>query len=456
MSVSSSNPGEQMNRSYDAIIVGGGITGTSLLYALSAYTDVKSALLIEKYSDYAQLNSNSRNNAQTLHFGDIETNYSKEKAISTKAAAKMVLRYCSTIPAAQRNGIIQKCQKMVLAVDDFEIESIEKIYQNIGGIFPELRRVQHKEIAKLEPNVVKGRDRGQKIAALYSPDGYMMDFGLLTRNFAMAAKRRKRVRIDAMFDTVAKHVSEGGEGYTLHTSNGSFTGKAVVFAAGTYSLYFAKSLGYEKNLSILSVGGNFYYTPRVLRGKVYRVQRGHIPFAAVHGDPEITNPDVTRFGPTVSLPMELERHHPGTMLDYVRTFDFDMPTAASLKRIMLDRDILSILSRNILYDLPLVGKGEFLKREASLIVPSLKPSDLTFAKDIGGIRPQIIDENKRSLVLGEAKLKESGLIFNITPSPGATSCLANAVEDARYLSEYLGCRFDDAKAEKELGPINYK
>ena len=56
---------------YDVIIVGGGVSGTALLYTMSKYTDVKSICLIEKYKDFGLVNSASTMNSQTLHFGDI-------------------------------------------------------------------------------------------------------------------------------------------------------------------------------------------------------------------------------------------------------------------------------------------------------------------------------------------------------------------------------------------------
>lgn len=72
---------------YDVAIVDGGISGASLLYLLTRYTDIESIALLEKY-DLATLNSNSKNNSQTLHFGDIKTNYSVQKATETKHVHK--------------------------------------------------------------------------------------------------------------------------------------------------------------------------------------------------------------------------------------------------------------------------------------------------------------------------------------------------------------------------------
>ncbi len=440
----------QESKYNDVIIIGAGITGTSLLFTLCRYSGIKKVLILEKYGGMAQLNSNSRNNAQTLHFGDIETNYSPDKAKETNRAAKMVLNYLSAIGRKDSAEIYRKVQKMVLATDDGEVESLEKTYSTIKKIFPELKIIGGKEIAKLEPNVVKGRDKDDAILALNSPNGYMVDFGKLTNSFMINAKRTNKT-IESRFNEEVISLEEKNGFYEVNTRKGRYYGKFVVFASGTYSLYFAKTMGMDRNLSVLAVGGDFYYSKKVLRGKVYRVQKGGIPFAAVHGDPDIANKRVTRFGPTVSLPLELERGHIETLADYIRTFDFDIDTMISLKNILLDKDIQRILSRNIIYSIPIIGKYEFAKMEASKIVPSIKADDLTIAKDIGGIRPQIIDSKKRALVLGEEKITKDGMIFNVTPSPGATSCLASAYEDARYITKYLGIEFDESRFAKEIG-----
>jgi len=69
---------------YNVIIIGGGVSGTALLYTLSKYTDVKSIALFEKCPDLGLVNSSPFMNSQTLHFGDIETNYTYEKAKKVK------------------------------------------------------------------------------------------------------------------------------------------------------------------------------------------------------------------------------------------------------------------------------------------------------------------------------------------------------------------------------------
>jgi len=65
---------------HQVAIIGGGVCGTALLYLLSEYSDIDDIVLIEKYDAIATVNSHGRNNSQTLHCGDIETNYTIEKA----------------------------------------------------------------------------------------------------------------------------------------------------------------------------------------------------------------------------------------------------------------------------------------------------------------------------------------------------------------------------------------
>jgi malate dehydrogenase (quinone) len=106
------------------------------------------------------------------------------------------------------------------------------------------------------------------------------------------------------------------------------------------------------------------------------------------------------------------------------------------------------LLKNVVFDLPYFGKRSFLK-EIRKIVPSIKLEEISFAKKVGGTRPQIINNTLRRLEMGEAKLVGERIIFNITPSPGASTCLGNAYEDTVKLMEFLDNKFVFNKAQFE-------
>ncbi len=439
------------SRDYDLIIVGGGITGAAVLYAVSAYTNISRVLLIEKYEDIATLNSNSRSNSQTLHFGDVETNYTLKKATEAKMEANRVLRYIHLLEKGEQARIISKCQKMVLGVGDEEVESLEKTYYSgIKRIFPGLKKVEREGLSGIEPNTVRGRPAEERIVALVSDSGYMVDFERLARSFVSRALRNKKARINLMFNTAVKSLREVRKEYVLTTTKGEFRTKFVVFATGSYSLLFAKMLDFDKNLSIISIGGDYFISKRMLNGKVYRVQKGGVPFAAVHADPDIRNPDITRYGPTATMPLRLEKRG-STFFDYLRSFNYDIKTLETLVKVVSNEDIIRILETNFVYGLPLIGKRWFFENEARKIVPTIKYEQLYHERGMGGIRPQIVDENTESFFVGASKLYDNNAIFNITPSPGASSSLESGIEDMKYIARALGLRIDHKKFEAELG-----
>ena len=51
--------------------------------------------------------------------------------------------------------------------------------------------------------------------------------------------------------------------------------------------------------------------------------------------------------------------------------------------------------------------------------------------------------------MGEAKIVGEKIIFNITPSPGASTCLGNAFEDTSKLMEFLDNKFTFNKEQFE-------
>ena len=436
---------------HDVIIIGGGVSGTALLYTLSKYTNLKNIGLIEKYSDFGLVNSSPRMNSQTLHFGDIETNYTLEKAKKVKRYADMVKHYLEHEKAVRGNeGIFIKVPKMVLAVGKDQVKTLRDRYPSFGQLFPNLKMIEREEIGGIEPRIIEGRDPGQELLALLTEDGYTVDFRRLCLSFVNNAKALNP-DLSIYLSTRVEKITRAGDSYIIKTDKGEFESGAVVVAAGSHSLIFAKSLGYGKNYSILSMAGSFYTGPKVLNGKVYTMQIPKLPFAAVHGDPEVNNEHITRFGPTAKPIFFLERYNYSTFWEYWKTFGLSIKPVLSILKISSDRVIFNYLLKNVFYDFPWIGKRLFLK-EIKKIVPKVKLGEIKFAKKVGGTRPQIINNTTKKLELGEAKVLGDGIIFNITPSPGASTCLGNAFEDTSKVMEFLSGKFtfDKARFEKDL------
>ena len=434
-------------------IIGGGASGTALLYTLARYTNVPSLLLLEKYSGFGRVNSNAKNNSQTLHVGDIETNYSVDKAREVKPAAMMVKYYTDQLAPELRAGIIYPTHKMVLAVGETEVAVLEKRYDNLKNIFPELKKLHRDEIAALEPHVMAGRPLDQPVLALFNLAGYAVDFGKLAESFVDEVKKIHDKTIDIVLDRAVQKISLDAEGiYVLKTEAGEMYARAVVVDADAHSLGFAKALGYGKEFSLIPIAGSFYFSKPLLNGKVYTVQDPHLPFAAVHGDPDVNVQDKTRWGPTARFFPVLESRNMATMRSYF--------TASGLRRwstwksffiILLEPVRFWYLAKNILYEIPYVGTYFFI-HNIKKIVPAIKARDISRAKGFGGMRLQRVDVTKNELQLGEGKIIGERIIFNMTPSPGASVCLYNGMRDAEQIVQFFGGQyhFDKERLIAEL------
>ncbi|WP_316436982.1 FAD-dependent oxidoreductase [Leptolyngbya sp. NK1-12] len=439
------------DRMYDVVIIGGGVAGAALLYALATFTDLKRVALVEKYSQVASVNSKATNNSQTIHCGDIETNYSLEKALKVRRSAQMLVRYAEQLSPTQRDQIIYRFPKMVLGVGAQECEFLRQRYETFKPHFAGMQLLDKAEIATVEPSVVKinGQDRPEELVALAVLNEYTaINYGTLAQSFIEQARTSDKT-VDLKLGYPVQMIEPIGENYRVTTAAETMLARFVVVSAGGHSLLFAHRMGIGLEYSCLPIAGNFYFTPQVLNGKVYTVQNDKLPFAAIHGDPDITMPNKTRFGPT-ALPLPLlERHNLQTLIDYLEVLKLDQTVTGVLWDLFKVRDIRNYIFKNIAFEMPVVNRRLFLN-DARKIVPSLQLEDLEFAQGVGGVRPQLIDRTQRKLILGQAEIDPgNGIRFNITPSPGATTCLGNAEQDILRIQQHLGCKFDRTWFEAE-------
>ncbi|HIQ46342.1 MAG TPA: FAD-dependent oxidoreductase [Sulfurovum sp.] len=442
---------------YDVLIVGGGISGTALFYELAKYTNVQSLCLLEKYEALATLNTKATSNSQTIHIGDIETNYTLEKAKVTKRTAKMVEKFC--LQYGLQDKIMFKHQKMALGVGEKEVHFIENRYHEFKELFPYLELWDVDKLKEEEPKVVytdkaQTQVRPEPIIAIGTNTQYTtVDYGAMSEALVKEAKENQKITTDIFYNTqVSDIVQKEDKTFGLSCKNGeTYTADFVVVNAGAHSLFLAHRMGYGKHMGCLPMAGSFYMTEgHFLNGKVYMVQNNKLPFAALHGDPDILADEKTRFGPTALMLPKLERYKSGTYLDFFKTLNFDLHIVKIFWDLLKDSDIRNYVFRNFLFEVPLINKGLFVK-DAQKIVPSLSVDDIHYAQGFGGVRPQVLDKEKEKLMLGEASINPgNGIIFNMTPSPGATSCLGNAERDLKVITDYLDLTFDETQFLNDL------
>ena len=435
------------NNYFNVAIIGGGISGTSLMYVLAKYSDVGSIALFEKYDEIASVNSNAKSNSQTLHCGDIETNYTLQKAAKVKKTANMLKHYALNYGYNER--YIFKFKKMALGVGKEEVTYIKKRYEEFKELYPYMELWDEARLAELESALTL--ERSEPIIAMGATDEYTaVDFGAIAKSFVANAKEANE-NCELFLNHEIERIEKIGDKFRLDSANGEyFFADYVVVDAGAHSLLLAHEMGYGLEYSALPIGGSFFFSNKeVLNSKVYTVQNPKLPFAAVHGDPDIIDGRV-RFGPTALALPKLERYHSAHFLDFLESLNPDPEVFEVFYDLVKDDDIRDYIAKNFMYEIPGIRRKLFIK-EIQKIVPTLTSDDIEYAEGIGGLRPQVIDKINKKLLLGEAKIdKKDGIVFNMTPSPGATSCLGNAYEDAKIACEYLGVEFKEYEFNKEL------
>ena len=441
---------------YEVIIIGGGITGSALAYVLAEFSGIKNIALLEKYEGLATLNSKASANSQTIHCGDIETNYDLQKATEVKRKADMIVKYCQK--HGYENKFLFQGQKMALGVGESEVELIKERFEKFKELYPYLQLFDKEELKKIEPKLVfdgRGEERAEDIVAMGVQSGVYttIDYGAMANSFVQNAKNVEGKTCDLYLNTEVQNITKVGDKFYIRTANRlSLSADFVVVDAGAHSLWLAHKMGLGQDLSTICIAGSFYLTKqKLLNGKVYMVQNPKLPFAALHGDPDLLADGCTRFGPTALTLPKLERYKGcRSVPEFFQSLNFDMDVAKVIWQNFGDSEVRDFLIRNIGFEIPILGKKLFIKN-ARKIIPSIREEDIYYAKGFGGVRPQVISHSQKKLLLGEARIGENpGIIFNMTPSPGATSCLGNALRDAKSACEYLGVSFDDTKFDAEM------
>ena len=354
---------------YEVVIVGGGISGAALFYELAKYSTAKNICLLEKYEDLATLNSKGTSNSQTIHVGDIETNYTLSKAKVTKRTAKMIEKFC--LQYGLQEKIMFKHQKMALGVGEKEVEFITKRYNEFKEVFPYLELWDKEKLRELEPKLVYADkaqtiDRPEPIIAMGAKDQYTtVDFGAMTKELAKAGQTADTSKTtDIFFNSEVEDIEKVGNKYKLTTVNGTvYTADFVVVNAGAHSLFLAHKMGYGKHMGSLSMAGSFYITNgEFLNGKVYMVQNDKLPFAALHGDPDILENGKTRFGPTALALLVLERYKGGkSIFQCLKTMNIDGSIIKIFWDLLKDSEIRNYVFKNFLFEVPGINKGLFVK-----------------------------------------------------------------------------------------------
>ena len=255
-------------KSFDILVIGGGIVGTSVANSLLKRQKL-SVLLIEEESKLAQ--HQTGNNSGVIHSG-IYYKPGSLKAKNCSEGRELLYEFCE-----QYQIPFEKCGKVIVAVNENEIPALNDlqdrgIANGLGG----LKKLNFSEIREYEPY-------STGVAGLFVPQTGIVDYTKVTNKFAeLFISAGGLISTECKFQSIKSNHRE----LTINTNHGDFKAKLLINCGGLYSDRIAKLCGVKPGLQIIPFRGEYYKLKRekeyLVRNLIYPVPDPRFPFLGVH------------------------------------------------------------------------------------------------------------------------------------------------------------------------------
>ena len=387
-------------RTWDVVIVGGGIVGAATLYKLQTRFPRFRILLLEKEKGLAD--HQTGNNSGVIHSGI----YYKPGSYKAK---NCVDGRRELVAFAKQHGVKHDiCGKLIVATDAEELPRLEKIFNTgMANGIEDMRKVTADEIREIEPHC-------SGIAGVHVGCTGIIDFRGATAKMAelaLAIQPESRVALGEE----CLGIASGDKGSQVRTSKGTHQTRYAIFCGGLQSDRLAKADGAVVRERIVGFRGDYYELTEQGKHKVkhliYPVPDPRFPFLGVHFT-RMTDGSI-ECGPNAVFTFKRE--------GYGKT-DFDL------------RDTLDALTyggtwklflRNMGYGINeyrrAFSKKLFLKTLQRLI-PSLTMDDIEPGR--AGVRAMLLGTDGN--MVDDFRIERRGNHIHVlnAPSPAATAALA--------------------------------
>ena len=204
---------------YDIIIIGAGVTGSSVARELSRYN--ANICVLEKGEDVCT--GTSKANSAIVHAGFDAAEGSMMAKMNVRGNEMMTQLAEDLDISFKRNGA------MVVCIHKEALDGLKTLYdRGIANGVKELRILNREEALEMEPNLSENVQ-----GALYAPtSGIICPFIL---NIAMAENAAEN-GVEFRFNTQVEDIKADADGiWHLRTNNGEYTAKYVINAAGVHA-----------------------------------------------------------------------------------------------------------------------------------------------------------------------------------------------------------------------------
>jgi L-2-hydroxyglutarate oxidase LhgO len=385
------------------VVIGGGIVGLATARQLTLSDPEADVVVLERESALAQ--HQTSHNSGVVHAG-IYYAPGSLKARLCRRGLTLLRDFC-----AERGLPYEACGKVVVAVDESEVEPLHRLEERAttNGV-PGLRWLEASQLSEVEPYV-------QGVAGLHSPETAIADFAAVAHAYgadvtAAGGQIRTGVAVTRVSQNGRKPKAELADGSNIDADK-------VIVCAGLQADRLAMASGEPAEPRIVPFRGEYWQLrperTHLVRGLIYPVPDPALPFLGVHLTRKIDGTVV--LGPNAIL--STARH----AYERRRFVARDAYDALSWP------GTLRMLRRNWRVGIDEIvrsaSKRQFV-REVARYVPAVTPEDVLPAP--AGVRAQAVDRD--GSLVDDFRLGYTGNVVWVrnAPSPAATSSLAIAEE----------------------------
>ena len=394
---------------FDCVVIGGGIVGLSVAWAILERNPNARIALLEKEESLAR--HQTGRNSGVIHSG-VYYKPGSLKAKFCRVGRQRLVEFCITY------GIrYELCGKVIVATSESELPRLDNLYERGLANGLSVRKLDPHQVQMFEPHV-------HCTAGLHVPETGIVDFvGVCQKLKELIEFHGSELRLGTKVTGIRTREGEA----VLETTKGDVSARLIVNCGGLHSDRLATLAGAKPDARIIPFRGEYYeLKPErrfLVRNLIYPVPDPQFPFLGVHFTRMIGGG--VHAGPNAVLSLKREGYHRTSfdLGDFVDTMTYPgfwrlvRKHARSGLKEMYRSFSKKAFTRSLQKLIPEICEEDLIPAESGVRAQALRPD--------GGLVDDFLIVNNRS-----------GMHVCNAPSPAATA----ALEIGRVVAEQAGRR----------------
>jgi (S)-2-hydroxyglutarate dehydrogenase len=260
---------QELAMNHDVCIIGGGIIGLATAWQLSNLRPALKIALLEK--EHAFASHQTGRNSGVLHSG-IYYKPGSFKAIQCVAGKIELQSFC-----AEHSVDHEICGKVIVAVDESEVQRLERIYERGIGNQVRCEMIGPERLRELEPHAAGVR-------AIHVPETGIVNYPQVCERLVTLLRARGH---DILSNAKVTSIKQKNNGLScVQSTRQAVSSRLIVNCAGLHSDRIARLAGARPDARIIPFRGEYFVlkpeAEALCKNLIYPVPDAAFPFLGVH------------------------------------------------------------------------------------------------------------------------------------------------------------------------------